>query len=107
VNKADVYFEVETPLGVRIRTTRAYWNKIVTLKHPSVAKYQEQVKLSLEHPDHIRRSKQDIRVHLYYKSIGKLYVCAVADHVTNKQGYLITAYLTDRIKEGERINVKN
>lgn len=66
-----------------------------------------QVRLSLKSPDQIRRSKQDLRVHLYYKSIGNLYVCAVADHATSKQGYLITAYLTDRIKEGEKVHVKN
>lgn len=107
MKKADVYFEVQTPLDVKVRTTKAYWRKIVTIKHPSVAKYEEQVKLSLGQPDEIRRSKQDARVYLYYKSIGNLYVCAVADHINRKQGYLITAYLTSRIKEGEKIYVKN
>lgn len=103
----DEYFKVKTPLGVTIRTTKDYWQHIITIKHPSVAKYEFEVKGSLKDPDSIRRSKQDRRVHLYYKSIGKLYICAVADHITTNEGYLITAYLTDRIKEGEQIYVKD
>ncbi len=103
----DEYFKVKTPLGVTIRTTKAYWQRIITTKHPSVAKHGSDVKEALKNPDEIRRSKQDIKVHLYYLDIGKVYVCIVADNVNNKEGYIITAYLTDRIKEGEQIYVKN
>ena len=104
---SDVYFEVTTPLGVKIRTTRKYWQKIITIKHPVIAKYQDQVKDSLRNPDEIRRSNEDPRVHLYYFDIGNVYVCAVCDHLNEKSGYIITAYLTKRIKEGEKIHVKN
>ena len=103
----DVYFEVETPLGVKIRTTKDYWKKIVTIKHPIIAKYEERVKESLKKPTEIRRSKQDPSVHLYYKDLGNIYVCTVCDHVDNKNGYIITAYLTKRIREGEKVNVEN
>ena len=103
----DEYFKIRTPLGVIIRTTKEYWQRIVTTKHPSIGKYEARAKEALEDPDQVRRSTQDVRVHLYYKSIGKLSVCVVTDHVNNKQGYIITAYLTDRIKEGEQIYVKN
>lgn len=111
---ADVYFEVETPLGVKIRTTKDYWKKIITIKHPIIAKYEKQVKESLRKPTEIRRSKQDPSVYLYYKNLGNVYVCTVCDHVDSKNGYIITAYLTKRIREGEivskaflRINVEN
>lgn len=103
----DVYFEVETPLSVKIRTTKEYWKKIVTIKHPMIARYESQVKDSLKKPTEIRRSKQDPRVYLYYKNIGNIYVCTVCDHINNKSGYIITAYLTKRIREGEKINVEN
>lgn len=102
-----VVFAVETPLNVKIRTTKTYWRIITTIKHPSIAKYTKEEKEALSNPDQIRRSKQDIRVHLYYKNIGNIYVCVVADHVNKNEGYIITAYLTDRIKEGEKIYVKN
>lgn len=103
----DVLFEVKTPLGITIHTTKDYWKIITTLKHPIMIKYKKEVKLALKDPDEIRRSKQDQRVHLYYKSIGKVHVCVVADHLDKGAGYIITAYLTDRIKEGEQIYVKS
>lgn len=104
---SDYYFKVKTPLGITVRTTKDYWQRIITTKHPSIAKYGSAVKEALKDPDEIRRSKQDIRVHLYYKSIGKISVCVVADHINKQEGYLITTYLTDRIKEGEQIYVKD
>lgn len=100
------YFTVKTPLGIIVRTTKEYWQKIITTKHPSIATLEAKVKEALEKPDEIRRSRQDTKVHLYYRNIGKLFVCAVVDHINGKQGYIITAYLTDRIKEGEQIYVK-
>ena len=103
----EVHFNIKTPLRVTIRTTKEYWKTIITIKHPSIAKYENKVKETLKDPDRIRKSKQDSRVHLYYKSIGKLNVCAVANHETLESGYLITAYLTDRIKEGEQVYVKD
>jgi len=32
--ESDILFEVSTPLGFRVRVTRAYWEFIVTVKHP-------------------------------------------------------------------------
>lgn len=104
---SDVYFEVKTPLGVKIRTTKDYWKKITSIKHPVIVKYEKQVKESLGRPTEIRRSKQDSSVHLYYKNLGNIYVCTVCDHLDKKSGYIITAYLTKRIREGERVNVEN
>lgn len=103
----DIFFQVFTPLGVTVRTTKEYWDKITTIKHPSIKKYEGEVKKALKNPDEVRQSQQDEHVSLYYKSIGKLSVCVVVDNVSSKEGYIITAYLTDRIKEGEQIYGKN
>lgn len=102
-----VYFTVKTPFGTNIRTTREYWNKIITTKHPSIAKLEKEIKKTLSSPDQIRISQQDKQVHLYYKSLGKVHICIVTDYISSKEGYIITAYLTDRIKEGEQIYVKS
>lgn len=102
----NIHFQVKTPHGVLIRTTKEYWQKIITTKHPSIAKYEDKVKETLKDPDEIWRSKQDEEVYLYYKNIGKLYVCVIIDQVMINEGYIVTAYLTDRIKEGEQIYVK-
>jgi hypothetical protein len=59
------------------------------------------VKETLLNPDEIYRSKIDQNVYLYYKSFDRIY-CVIVKHIGN-EGFLITAYPTDRIKEGERI----
>jgi hypothetical protein len=99
----EVLFEVLTPLGFRVRVTRAYWELIVTVKHPAMVGREKDVKEALQHPSEIRQSRSDVDVYLFYKPerIGR-WVCAVAKQL-NGNGFLITAYPTDAIKEGERV----
>jgi hypothetical protein len=99
----DLLFDVLTPLGFRVRVTRTYWELIVTVKHPVMAGREGDVQETLSNPDEIRQSKSDSNVYLFYKPerIGR-WVCAVAKR-PDGDGYLITAYPTDAIKEGVRI----
>jgi len=97
----DIYFEVMTPLNVRIRTTEEYWSYIVMVKHPAMRDKKNIVIETLSDPDEIHRSKIDQSVYLYYKKCDRIY-CAVAKHIEN-EGFLITTYPTDKIKEGEKI----
>ncbi len=57
------------------------------------------VKEVLESPDEIRQSKTDKEVFLYYKRFDKLY-CVVVRH-EKREGFIITAYPADKIKEGD------
>ena len=101
---ADVLlFEVPTPLGFRVRVTRSYWELIITVKHPVMAGRENDVKDALENPGEIRQSRIDPAVYLFYKPerIGR-WVCAVAKRLDD-EGFLITAYPTDAVKEGEQI----
>ena len=41
---AGILFEVMTPLGFRVRVTRAYWRIITEIKHPVVRGREEDVK---------------------------------------------------------------
>ena len=99
----EVLFEVLTPLGFRVCVTHAYWEVIITVKHPVMAGGGNGVKDTLQNPSEIPRSKMDVDVYLFYKPerIGR-WVCAVAKRL-NGGGFLITAYLTDAIKEGELV----
>lgn len=54
-----ILFEVNTPNGVRVRTSYAYWEKTTNLKHPSIKSEEDRVKLTLAHPEEIRQSKKD------------------------------------------------
>lgn len=97
----EILFEVLTPLNVTIRTTKDYWNYVVNFKHRPMKKKEDIVKNTLSNPDEIHKSKIDQSVYLYYRQFDKIY-CVVVKHI-DEAGFLITAYPTDKIKEGEKI----
>jgi hypothetical protein len=96
-------FEVTTPLGFTTSVSARYWDMIVTIKHPVMRERSQEVQETLEHPDEIRRSKSDPNVYLFYRSErpGR-WICAVVKRL-NADAFLVTTYLTDALKEGERI----
>lgn len=99
-----ILFEIKTPLNVTIKITENYWKYLVEIKHKIMADKENLVKEILTNPDEIRKSLIDASVFLYYKKFDKLY-CVVAKHL-NKEGFIITAYPTDKLKEGEIIWTK-
>lgn len=101
----DSLSEVKTPLNVVIRTTKKYWDYLIQIKHRNMTGKENVVKNTLSDPDMVRKSKIDENVFLYYKGKENYLYCAVARH-ENGTGYLITAYLTDKAKEGEIIWTK-
>lgn len=99
----DLLFEVLTPLAFRVRVTHSYWELIVTIKHPVMRGREAEVLDTLKEPDEIRRSRNDPSVHLFYRlERPKRWICAVAKRL-NGEGFLITTFPTDAIKEGEQI----
>jgi len=57
---------------------------------------------TLEKPSEIRKSKRDELVFLFYTEEKKYWLCAVA-RKNKVEGFLVTAYITDKIKEGESL----
>ncbi len=55
----ELLFEVATPLGFHVRVTRAYWELIITVKHPVMAGHGLDVQAALTNPDEIRLSRSD------------------------------------------------
>ena len=99
----DLFFDVLTPLGFRVRVTRAYWEMIITVKHPAMAGRENDVQVTLRNPDEVRQSKSAPGVYLFYRPerIGR-WICAVTKRLDG-DGHLITTYPTDAVKEGTRI----
>jgi hypothetical protein len=95
-------FEALTPLGFTARCTRAYWQFIISEKHPALAGREMEVKATLADPDEIRRSRRDSQVLLFYRGIAPRWLCAVVRR-SDDAGFLITAYPTDAVKAGETI----
>jgi len=94
---------VATRLGFTVRVTRRQWQKIVSEKHPVMAGREDDVRRVLSDPEEIRQSKSDPTVFLFYagERPGR-WLSAVVKKADNDDGFLITAYPTDAIKEGER-----
>jgi len=97
----EAFFSAKTPLNVEVRTTTGYWKYLITMKHRVMKDKEDMVKAALQFPDEIRQSKTDKDVFLYYKRFDKLY-CVVVKHI-GMEGFLITAYPTDKLKEGDSI----
>ena len=96
-------FNVITPLGFRVRTTDSYWRLIVTLKHPVMLGQQARVQQALVSPDEVRRSISDASVYLFYRRESEQrWTCVIAKRL-NGEGFVVTAYPCDSIKEGESI----
>lgn len=53
-------FEVLTPLGFRVHTTRSYWDLVSTIKHPVMSGHVPEVKECLAEPDYVRQSRMYI-----------------------------------------------
>jgi hypothetical protein len=95
-------FEILTPLNFTVRTSEEYWEKLI-VKHPDIADLELEIQQALANPDEIRRSSRDPNVLLFYLVLKeRRWVVAVARRL-NSDGFLITAYQTDAIKEGESL----
>ena len=94
-----IRFEVQTPLGFTVRTTDAYWQRIVTMKHRTMRDHEEDVKHTLSNPDVVRRSVADPNVLLFYHPIEIGWMVAVVRRL-NGEGFLITCYRTAAVKKG-------
>ena len=98
-------FQIKSALNKQIRTTQSYWQKITIVKHPSIKGKEKEASEVLKSPDIIRVSNSDKKVFLYYKKYLKNYLCVVVKH-ENGKGFIITVYMTNKIKEGKQIWTK-
>ena len=102
-NSEELLFEAMTPLDFTVRVPTAYWDFIITIKHPVMAGCENDVKKTLENPEQIRVSRSDPKVYLFYKIQRQgRWICVVTKRL-NGDGFLVTSYPTDSIKEGEHI----
>jgi hypothetical protein len=49
----DLFFEVPTLLGFSVRVTLAYWQRIVSIKHPTMAGQETIVQETLRQPEEV------------------------------------------------------
>jgi hypothetical protein len=101
-----VFIDAMTPLGYRVVLTRDRWREIVRFKHPALARYEQQVRGCLQAPDVIRASAKDADVHVYYLQTRRSYLCIVVAPRNGNDRFVVTAYLTKRMKQGDELWTK-
>ena len=94
-------FVVPSRLGYTVRTTRGYWALITAVKHPTLLGQERVVIETLTNPDQVRVSKTDASVFLFYRKMGRKFLCVVTKRATPAVGFVMTAYFTDKVKEGQ------
>jgi hypothetical protein len=77
------------------------------LEHREMDGMAEAIECTLQQPAEVRRSKADDTVKLFYDFqsdtiVGGKWLCVVVRY-TVEDAFVITAYLTDKIKAGESI----
>ena len=77
------------------------------LQHPEMVGLEGEIERVLQAPTEVRISRSDSSVELFYEYyattlVGGKWLCVVVKYAAT-DGFVVTAYLTDRIKAGERI----
>ena len=98
VSVYDLLFEVQDPLGKKIRTTKTYWEKIKKLKHPELKHGISETKITLTNPTEISQSVTDSTIYLYVRKIKEYDILVVTAKILNGDGFIVTVYQTREYK---------
>ena len=100
---------IEDYQGQPIRLPDERWEHIISPSHSHMAAMRELVVKTLQDPDVVSKSNNDPdTVNLYYKwfdstAVGERWVCVVVKFLDDGDAFVMTAYATSQIREGEEI----
>jgi hypothetical protein len=91
--------------GLAIRLTDERLTHI--LEHPEMAGLEHAIEETLAQPERVMQAFSDSQAHLYYRlyvgtRVGDKYLCVVVK-VQVDDAFVLTAYLTDKIRRGVQI----
>ena len=89
--------------GLAIRLTDE--RRAHILEHPEMVPMEAAIEEALLKPERVVQSFSDPQAHLYYRFhfrtvVGRKFLCVVVKAL-EEDAFVMTAYLTDRIKRGE------
>ncbi|MDD3818388.1 MAG: hypothetical protein RBT05_08940 [Bacteroidales bacterium] len=98
------FFSTKDPLNRRITLSTSHYYDHIIKGHEEIESDPDCIKKTIENPDYIYEDSTHFNREVYYglgkyRKYNKLYVTTVVEFETNKTGNVITAYLTDKIKE--------
>lgn len=98
-----VIFEVEDIFEKKIRTTKEYWQKIITEKHSELKFDTPDVIKTLKNPDEVYKSVRDSYIKLFYKQYAEVDLVVLVKYL-NGNGFVVTVYQTTKTKrKGEKL----
>jgi hypothetical protein len=104
-----VMLEVRSKLEKVIRLDDYRWKHVLT--HPEMENQLSKVEETLVDPDEVRESVRNSSVWLFYKLYTKTPTSRkyllVAAQVLDGEGFIVTAFFTDKVKRGDLIWKKN
>jgi len=74
-------------------------------QHPEMIGLEEEIGRTLAEPGTVVQSSSDDSIRLYYRwvpetLVGGKYLCVVVKFREGEDAFIVTAYLTDRVKKG-------
>ena len=96
---------VNSKNGVAIRITKERWSHIVN-RHPEMADQKERVLNTIAEPKFIQKGDfgELIAIRFYDKTpLTSKYLIAIYKEIVDKDGFLITAYFTNKPSERRKI----
>ncbi len=89
--------------GRKIELSGERWTHIIK-EHSELKERKDKIKQVLVEPEVVKRSIYDQNVLLFYRYYEEIYagkyVCVVV-RILDDEGFIITSYITDKIKRGE------
>ena len=91
--------------GSRVRLTNERLAHI--LEHPEMRGMESKIGETLATPQRVLQSLSDRRARLYYRfyigtRVGNKHLCVIVK-VLNGDAFVVTAYLTDKVKKGRQL----
>jgi len=98
------HFFVDDPRGKTIICTEKFWRTHISKSHSYLINYEGEVKETLRNPSIICRDSERGDREVYYSKIPEMLriLKVVVEFRSLKVGEVITAYLVDGIKPGEK-----
>jgi len=104
-----VVLEVRSKLGKVVRLDEERWKHV--LEHPEMENQRVKIEETLVDPDEVRESVYTSSIRLFYKlytnsPVSEKYLL-VAVEVLDGEGFIVTAFFTDKMKKGGLIWKRN
>ncbi len=94
--KMDIAFSIH---NVPIRLTAERWHHI-SVGHPEVAEYYFEILEAIQFPDAVYEGKfEELLAIKAFPKLNNKFVVVVYKEVSNVDGFVITSYLSNKIKE--------